>query len=124
MTEFAIGFELRGEMWHGVVKFADKNQQWRAGYVDLLVGLGVTKQVWYLYRSQWPGASDRVVIYTQADNPDVVERFYSTLVNGTSAIASDCRRTCQAGTSGADWCPAPLGSPLPAGWSIIFTGPP
>ena len=59
MVEFALGFDLRAEMWHGVVKFADKNERWCASYEDLLQTLGVTCQVWYLFRSQWQGASDR-----------------------------------------------------------------
>jgi hypothetical protein len=123
MAEFAIGFDLRGEMWHGIVKFADKNQRWRADYEKLLRDLGVTLQIWYLFRSQWPPAPDRIVIYTQADNLEVMQRFYSTLASGTSAISRDCWHTCQVGTCGADWYPSPPASPLPTGWSIVFTYP-
>ena len=78
---------------------------------------------WYLFRSQWPPAPDRIVIYTQADNLEVMQRFYSTLASGTSAIARDCWHTCQVGTCGADWYPSPPASPLPTGWSIVFTYP-
>src|SRR5712692_2175313 len=121
MEHFVMGFDLKPNMWPGVKKFADKNEHWRAQYEGLLQQLGVTRQVWYLFRAQWPGVSDRVVVYTEANNPTVMQTFSNMVASGASPIAQDCQRTCQFGTSSPDFFPPPLGSPLPPGWEIIFT---
>ena len=70
MAAFAIGFELREGMYHGVKKFADPKKEWREPYVKLLQELGVTLQIWYLYKSPWPNVLDKCIVYTEAANAE------------------------------------------------------
>ena len=81
-------------MWQGIVKFADKNERWRADYEKLLRDLGVTLQIWS-----------------------------EILQSGTSAIARKCQSTCKVGTASPDWDPTPPPSPLPPDWETPFTYP-
>jgi hypothetical protein len=108
MPSFSIGFDLKREMWHGVEKFASKDEQWYQPYTQLLQDLNVKRQVWYLCQSEWPNVPDRVIIYTEAASPSVMQDFCSTLASQMAPdIARKCKDTCQVGTTGTEWNAAP-----------------
>ncbi len=123
MAAFAIGFELKEGTYHGVQRFADPINEWREPYVKLLQELRVTLQIWYLHKSPWPNVLDKCIIYTEAANAEVLQKFSDILKSGTFPIARKCQSTCKAGTASPDWDPTPPPSPLPPDWETPFKYP-
>ena len=112
MHSFSIAFDLKPNMRNGLKKFAQQSYQ---AYTQLLLSpsLKVSKQMWYLV-PLWPSPSvtDQVIIYTESNDPTVVQGFCELLVSlAPPQIALDCKRTCRTGTSGIDWQATPPTQP-------------